>query len=808
MSRLLDGHVWARATLGVTALVLVGLSGVAFAPGVLAAEAAATEARRSATVEEVIVTARMIEESSQDVPVAITAISEDQLRSPTIRNLVDLNGFAPNVTIGADGSRGGGGAVIGIRGVSPTRTDDNSFDAPVGVMIDDIYLGTLAGQVIENFDLERIEILRGPQGTLFGKNTVGGVLRVFRSRPTGELGARVKVTLGDDNRQELQFVGNAPLIEDTLALKLFATSQQADGFYDNVTLGGHSGDADYKNYGATLLFTPTEGIEALLTMEKFEDKSELNAFHTNANYAAGVLPKPTDPNSTDFSGGFLNCTLNPAVCRTSTSIPGVSENNTDNNAKLDTDAYTLNVSIDLSEHVQLVSTTGYRDQSEYRIYDFDGSAAPFITIERWNDYNQFSQEFRIDSQWDTVKMTSGVYFWNNEFTQDWVTGGRFWATLFGGVAFNPAAWGACQNFATNPFAPINCDTGITPSVTPGADVTQVLYETQETTSTALYSQVDWTFAPDWTLTAGARWTTETKDFQAGQSYLSNVERQRLRNFPDYADLDNTWNEVSPRVGLTYQLNDSSLVYASFNRGFHSGGFFGVNQNTRDFVRDQYEPEYANAYEMGYKSTHLEDRLRLNATLFRNDFEDKQESSIQVDPDTKTVASVFDNVADATYQGFELETEYVFADYFRAFLNYGYLDAEYSNFETDINASDGVTIIEDASFLTPRNSPENTVGVGGTFSWSIGPGSLEVYGKYAWIDEVETSLLNAPLGLLDDRKNVTASVGYVADKWSVIAFGQNLTDEEYEIFIPISNLFAVGNVNNPRTWGVSVEYSFQ
>jgi len=173
--------------------------------------ALAEEARNSGVLEEVIVTARKVEESAQDVPIAITALSQE-LTNPTIRNLTDLNGFAPNVQIGEDGSRGGGGASITIRGISPTRTDDNSFDSPIGVMIDGIYLGSLAGQVLENFDVERVEVLRGPQGTLFGKNTVGGVVHVIRSRPTGEWGAHVKATLGDDNQQELRVVANAPIL--------------------------------------------------------------------------------------------------------------------------------------------------------------------------------------------------------------------------------------------------------------------------------------------------------------------------------------------------------------------------------------------------------------------------------------------------------------------------------------------------------------------------------------------------------------------------------------------------------------------
>jgi len=779
-------------------LASLACAGVAGATASLSAAAEDSDGRNLG-IEEVVVTARKVQESSQDIPVAITAISEE-LSNSTIRDLQDLNGFAPNVQISEDGSRGGGGANITIRGISPTRSDDNSFDSPIGVMIDGIYLGSLAGQVLENFDLERVEVLRGPQGTLFGKNTIGGVVHVIRSRPTGELGAKIRATYGRFDQRELRAVINAPIMEDTLAAKAFVTIQKDDGIQKNVTNDNRVADRDYTNYGLTLLATPGDRFEATLTAEKFKDRSKLGAFHTNYNVGPGVLPVPTDPNDTDYSGGFLNCTLFPSTCRTSTDRPRVSENDTDNRARLDVDAYTLNMSLDLTDNLSLNSITGYRDMDEYRIYDFDASSAPFITIERWNEYDQFSEELRIDGVWDNFNFTAGAYFWNSEFEQDWVTGGQFWATLFGAVAQNPAAWGACQAGA---LAPIWCDSTVAGGVPAGQDVTQILYETQETESIAFFAQGDWTFAPRWTLTAGIRWTEEKKDFRAGQAYLSNVANQRDRNFPEYADLKNTWTDVSPKIGLTYQLTDDAIVYASYSEGFHSGGFFGVNQNTRDFVRDQYDPETAQSYEVGLKSQWIDNRLRLNITGFRNDFKDKQESSVQVDNDTATVATVFDNVADAVYQGFELETQFVVNQNVTLFANYGFLDAEYRNFFTDINAADGVTIIEDASFLQPRNAPKNTVGVGAWFRQQIGQGELEVYGKYAWVDKVETNLLNAPQAQVDSRKDITASVGYFTDRWSLQAFGRNLTNERFETFIPIATLFAAGSLNRPRSYGLEL-----
>lgn len=771
------------------------LTGSLFAQVAIAAEAR--------VIEEIIVTARKREESSQDIPVAITAISTE-LNSSTIRDLTDLNGFAPNVQIGEDGSRGGGGASINIRGISPTRTDDNSFDAPIGVMIDGIYLGSLAGQVLENFDLERVEILRGPQGTLFGKNTVGGVVHVIRSRPTGEGGARLKLTLGEDGQQEFRGVVNTSLIEDQLAAKFFFTHQEDDGFMTNAINGDDVAAKDYQNYGFTLLATPNDSFEAMFTAERFVDNSQLSAFQTNYNVGPGVIPPPTDPNETDYSGGFLSCVLYPEICRTSTKRPSKAENNTENEAELETDAYTLNMSLDLNENLTLVSVTGYRQMDEYRIYDFDASSAPFITIERWNDYDQISQELRIDGNYENFSFTGGYYYWNSEFEQDWVTGGRFWSTLFGAVAADPALWGACQVGA---LAPVWCDSGIPGGIPATDDVTQILYETQETTSNAVFFQADWRFAEDWTLTAGVRYTEEEKDFVAGQAYLSNVARQRARNFPEYADLDDTWEQLSPKVSVTWDVTEDAILYLSYSEGFHSGGFFGVNQNTRDFIRDQYDPEISKSWEAGFKSQLMDNRLRLNLTVFRNEFTDKQEQSVQVDPDTLTVATTFDNVASATYQGVELETQFVVNDNLRLFFNYGYLDAEYDDFQTDINAADGITLVEDASFLVPRNAPEFTYGVGGTLSFPIGEGSFEVYAKYAKVDDIESNLLNTPLGRVEAREDVTASIGYYEEQWSVSVFGRNLTDERFETFIPIATLFAAGSVNRPRHIGVEFEYRF-
>ena len=760
-----------------------------------------------ATLEEVIVTARKQEESAQDIPVSLTALTSE-LQNTSIRDLKGITGYSPNVIFEEDGARGGGGGVVNIRGISPVRTDDNSLDAPIAVVVDGIYLGSMAGQVMENFDLERVEILRGPQGTLFGKNTVGGVINVVRSRPTGETGGKVRLTAGKDGQLEARAVLNTRL-SDTMAMKFFATDINFDGFMPNIVTGSESGDRDYQNFGLTFLFEPNDRFEALLTVEAFRDDAIMAFYNTNYNTPPGLLPAPP-PGSpeNDYSGGFLNCIVFGG-CRNSLDTPDFSDNDKDSLSQLDTDAMTLTMKYDLNDNLTLVSITGHRKLDEYRFYDFDASPNPFITIERKNDFEQTSQEFRIDGNYDKVSFSAGVYYFNQDFTQDWSTADQFWAFLFGAVVADPGLYAACLAGAFT----VACDEGLT-SIPLGTEVAQVLYENQDTTSIAVYGQMDYRFNEKWTATAGVRWTEEEKDFIAGQAYLTTKAREWLRNFPTafgdngYADLLEEWTDTSVKLGLTYNINDSSMVYAMFSQGFHSGGFFGVNQNIRDFVRDVYDPETADNWELGYKSQHFDDRLRFNAVYFYNDFKDKQESFVALDPDTKTVATVFDNAASVKYKGVEIETVFVFNEYFRGFLNYGSLDAEYEEFFTDINPNDAQEIIEDASFLTPRNAPEFTLGVGGTLTIPVETGVIEAFVKYTRIDEREASLLNLSNARIDETDEVSASVGYYANEnWSVSAYCRNCTDERFEVFYPIATLFAAGTVNRPRSYGMEFTYEF-
>ena len=245
----------------------------------LAQDAGTTQASSDrARIDSVTVTARKREELSQQVPLAMTALTSE-LQKPVVRDLSDLNGFSANVRIEPDSTRSGG-INISIRGINPVRTDDNSFDPPIAVMIDGVHLGTLAGQLLENFDLERIEILRGPQGTLFGKNTTAGVVNVKTKKPIfNEWGFDASYLYGDYGRQELKGSINIPVVDDTLAFRIAGFMQESDGYYENgkVSLGSAGGDYigdgdeiggdDSESGRIKMLWAPTDSLSIHLQYE-------------------------------------------------------------------------------------------------------------------------------------------------------------------------------------------------------------------------------------------------------------------------------------------------------------------------------------------------------------------------------------------------------------------------------------------------------------------------------------------------------------------------------------------------------------
>ncbi len=837
-------------------------------PGVLLAPAGAQAAAASAAsgkadggdlrIPEVIVTSRKREESVQKVPIAMTAITE-QLKTADIRDIRDVVAYTPNVRIDGYAQRANA-ANITIRGISPSRLDDNSIDSPIGVLIDGVYLGSLPGQIIDNFDLQRIEILRGPQGTLFGRNTIGGALNVIRTEPTGDWGAKLQYTTGSWNDQEFRAVFNAPVIKDVLALKLFWHSQNRDGYLHNSYLNINQPQKNYKNFGGVLKWTPNDWFKAVLTVEKYEDRSQGGAFLTNYNTAPGVLQPaqtPSDINAVGSAlgpgGGFITTFL-PGIfglqnvpARTNLALPTTISDNFASPGDVQTGAYTLNMSAKVNSNLKIVSVTGYRKQHELASEDFDGSSADLITISTDAHYHQFSQELRLEGDWDTkagkVNLVLGGYYFNNYFTRRWVTGGQFWTLVPELSGYNVAnnTWArpalaassgftdpisAClasrdttpvlANQAPTPaqsraaiFGRVQCDPGVPGGGAGyGSSVVNKLYESQNTDSLAFFAHGDWEFYPKFTLTAGVRYTYEKKHFIGYQSYLLPLARVGVDDFPSKADLTKSYSQVTPTVALAYQMTDDVLFYGSFSEGWHSGGFFGVNQNTADFLSNQYAPETTQSYEIGMKGQFFDHRLQFNMAGFINEFHNKQESAIAFDNTTNTVVTLFTNVGGLEYKGVEGELQWIVTKHLSVAGSFGYLNARYTSLMIGYPGNQaGPVKIQDASFLIPRNAPDLTLGGSATYTMPVGPGDLSLNARATWVDKEQGDLYNESHQVIPSHADLAASASYSWKDYKFTVFGRNLTNWRHEQPVFIAPLFAAGTLGPGASWGAEIQAKF-
>lgn len=792
------------------------LTVIAFLLGTLGVSTAYS-AESSAVLEEIIVTARKKQESVQDVPIAMTALSKE-LKDSTIRDLADIEGYAPNVVFN-DGSSGGGGRStrVIIRGIAGSAVGEKSFDNPIAVSLDGVFFNSDSGRIVQNFDVERVEVLRGPQGTLFGRNTVGGVINVIRTRPTGEVGGKIRLTGGRYGQEEVRALFNFPIV-DTLAAKVYYVSVKDDGPLDRTFDGGHAPKVDYENFGVQLLWEPNDNFEALMSFDRYNNQSDGGA-PTNWNNSGGVLA------AIPFT---FPCLVFGDCAGNSKSVGDVGDSvdtNQRNAGDYRNDVFALTMKYQINDNMTLISTTGYHDTPyEDTVSELDGSALDFIFIDNRNEYEQFSTELRLEGSYERFDFVVGAYYLDSKYDQDWATVGSFWSIVIppaaGDLANSAEDTAICASNAIPGNDTLWCDVSFAPGgenfgQALGVGFDQRLFQTQETESYAYFGQVDYEVNEKLILTAGVRWTNDEKDFTGYQAYQGAARLRYPFNFnvPNIA-LSNDWSETTLKLGLAYHATDDLMFFGSYAEGFKSGGFYGVNQNIRDFDRNQYDPETAESWEIGMKSQWMENRVQLNVSAFLNDFKDKQDSNVVRDEDTNTVASVWENQSAVQYWGVEVETRFVVNDNLDLFATAGYLNAEYDDFfslgaipaEDPCNVDNSCVPI-DASGFTPKYAPEWTFGLGGTYTIQLGPGELSLHAKYNYVDEQETDTFNDEGTAIPETEFVSAQIAYEWDRFRVTAFGDNLLDEEFEIVGCLSVLFCTGGIQLGTTYGVEVEMTF-
>jgi iron complex outermembrane receptor protein len=737
---------------------------------------AADSSANNLVIEEIIVTARKKEESIQDTPLAVTAIT-GELREGSVRRLEDIQAFAPNLFINRTPGIASGAAIT-IRGVASLESD-KSFEPSIGVVMDGMFLGTSSGVLLDNFDIERIEVLRGPQGTLFGKNTTGGILNVIRSPVSlNEMGADISLTGGSFGRQDIKAVAQIPLIEDTLGLKLFGASIQHDGHVRNTTLNTDVGGDDKTNYGFTVLWEPNDDFDLKVHHEIMEDNSEQGAY-TNRNVVGELACTITQIGFDPANGCEKDANDGPDT----TESDGSNFSNND----YETTIVTANFNTEAFLYTYIYSL---RDMDEQNMQDFDGAPAHLLRMNFFNDWEQTSHEFRVTSQFsDTVQFIAGFYDWEADFEQRWDVYDLFYQLSRLGVP----PWGAGRQGVE----------GYSDVFPWEDDVAGNNGQSQLTTSTAVFFSADWFVADNWTLTAGFRWTEEEKDFVGGASAPGYYP---LRGEPwpgifNPYEAKAKWTETTPKLGLRYQPSDDAMFYASYSKGFKSGGFFARQANY--LIDPSYEPEYVKNYEFGWKTTLQDGRMIFNGAIFRSDYDDKQES-ILIPVDLSNVATVVRNASSLEMTGLELEVMYQVTQAWNVMATYGYIDSEYADYLADLT---GDNIVTDNSALVPRNTPKNTFGLTTSYTAKVGNGDLKARISYRHRSDMETNSSNNPLGTLDSISNVNATVSYTIDNYGVSLWGRNITDQREERWATIGGLTSRGWWNEPATYGVTVSASF-
>jgi len=724
----------------------------------------------SAELEEIIVTSQFREENVQDIPITITTLGADELNKADI---FDAGTIAQNVPGMNFTEFAPGQANISMRGVN-SADDGAGLDNSVSVFLDGIFIGRGANINFDMFDLERIEVLKGPQGTLFGRNSIGGAISVVTAKPTGETGGKVGVTVGNEGIVRFQGLINGALTEN-VAGKLAVNHRQHDGFVDNVLLGTELQDEDQTSIRAQLAWSG-ENSDWLLSADAMEDnRSDLGRtpFADNAPLEAiGAANGITGPRqNASPSDGFSN-----------REASGIS----------------------LTGNFQCDSGT-FTTISGYRHAEADWSMASvgvglgaiglpfdevFDRIEE--EIDTFSQEFRWTSNLDgNFNYIAGAYF----FTEETDRPEQFQITAAGTYNGFTQTAGGSQAIIGNEFTRTE----------------------NETTSWALYGQGEWVFNDQWSATLGARYTRDSKDYTATAVDCGGTEASRAAaGFPNFGPCQgrggslsivaetfrvtpsDSWDDFSPKVTLSYKPSDSTLLFGSVTRGFKSGGFAG-SQGAIAFASEPVDPETATNFELGFKTDLADNTLRLNGTVFYTDLEDLQVVRFGPVPGSAFGTFRTTNIGTADISGAELDFAWYPTDNFSLSGYYAVLDTEVNDL---IIPTTAVPTGFDASGRNLTRAPENTYNI--VAAYDLGPWDFRL--SFAHSDEVTTDFVDQRT-VAEEFDLLDARIGWSNDNLEIAVWGKNLTDEDYIQHSYVIGPGVIGIWGAPATYGVTATYEF-
>jgi len=572
------------------------------------------------TLDAITVSARKREESLQEVPVAVTAFTADGLDKLNVEDISDLGAFVPNLTVYA--ARGSSSTLTAyIRAVG--QSDPLwGVDPGVGLYLDDVYVARPQGALLDVFDVERIEVLRGPQGSLYGKNTIGGAIKYVSSALDEDFYGRGSVTIGNYSQLDTKASVNLPL-GGGWATRLAVASLSRDGYGENVRTGQEVSDKEILAARATLGYLGSPDFSAKFSVDWMDDQSGVRGakmLGPNTNVVIPVATVPALDSRYDVRNGMPNIN--------DTSMLGAS----------------ATLSWNLGDAWVLKSVTAYRESDTETNIDFDTLPNTIADVKAFYSDDQLSQEFQLNyDAGGKVRGVAGLY---------WFTGSA------GGQVLN--------NFYGLSF-------GDTQGVV-------------DTDSVAVYGEFTWDFAERWALTLGGRYTDEKKTADVYNIGYTDATFTRpsgvvAADFEDSVSFQN----FSPKVSLDFKLSEDVLLYALASRGFKSGGF-NIRAQATAVPRSRlpFDDETVTTFEVGAKNAFLDDRLFVNLAYFNSDYKDIQLSVFTAVPGSNPPVFFgdFANAGEGSVDGIELEYQALLSPSFTLQGNFAWLDAEYDEFITN------------------------------------------------------------------------------------------------------------------------------
>lgn len=681
-------------------------------------------------LEKIQVTARRTVESLQEVPVAITSISDAEMTERGMFELIELQAMSPNLTL--QRSRGTNSTLTAfIRGVGQ-QDPLWGYEPGVGIYIDDVYLARPQGAVLDILNVERVEVLRGPQGTLYGKNTIGGAVKYVIKEMTGDAEFAVQGAFGSYNQRDVRITGQLPITEE-LYLGYGYADLNRDGF--GKYLLSALPDQDRENYNKdltaarlTLEYKPSDDLFFRLSWDKTDDES-------NAKGGFRLLPSL-----------LTDAPVPDSVYDSYTSLP------TENLVELE--GISLTASWNVSDYTTLKYIFADRESYSPTNIDFDNTPLRIFDVPAVYDDEQTTHELQLTHDGEGFNLVTGLYYYDGESC------GQFQAIL---EVLGIAAFG-----------------------TPG--LTREVSGCSNSTSTALYAQSSFDLTDKWSMTLGARYTRDEREAVVNNGlifdtvypetgWIDGYVRPNDIAVPVALDDEDDWSRFTPRVGVEYQHSADIMFYASYSQGFKSGTF-NPRAQVLPVPETAADPEIVDSFEIGMRSD-WNDNLRANITLFTLDHKDRQYVSILPGDGFADLNQRLVNAGRSEANGIEAEFTYLATDDLTFDLSLGWIDADFTEvLNTNVDTGE---VFNDADRFTISNTPDLTYNLGVNYMFTNDLGEFAFNANYYYRDDYvlfeEDSLLTQDgYGLLNMSLNWFSEDGH----WTIGLHGKNLTDEEYMV----------------------------